>query len=146
MRKDNKQACKDYYYANRERILEQKRNKHPNYAVWHGMLQRCSNSNRADYKYYGGVGISVCERWQDFKLFLEDMGERPTKSHTLDRIDGSLGYYKENCRWATRTEQSANLKSNRNISIEGEIYTLSSLARTLDVSITWLSDKLNKNK
>lgn len=79
----------------------------PTYKTWLGMKQRCLNSNHTAYKYYGAKGKSVCDRWLKFENFLEDMGERP-KEKTLDRIDSRLGYFKENCRWATFVEQQAN--------------------------------------
>jgi hypothetical protein len=57
---------------------------------------------------YGGVGITVCERWRSFAKFLADMGERP-RDKTIDRIDGTKGYYKENCKWSTDIEQQRNM-------------------------------------
>lgn len=79
----------------------------PTYVCWNNMIQRCTNENRQDYQYYGGIGITVCSEWYKFKNFLEDMGIKP-KDLTLDRIDVDKGYYKENCRWATRHEQRLN--------------------------------------
>ncbi len=86
--------------------------RHLNWAVWHGMKQRCNNENRSDYVYYGGAGIGYDPKWETLAGFNEDMGDRPSMSHTLDRRDGTKGYSKENCRWATRKEQSRNQKNN----------------------------------
>jgi hypothetical protein len=79
------------------------------YKSYDSMIQRCHNVDSPDYSRYGGKGITVCARWRkDFLNFLEDIGDRPSKHLTLDRIDNSLGYYKENCRWATAQTQSEN--------------------------------------
>jgi hypothetical protein len=80
----------------------------PEYAIWSSMRDRCRNKQNAHYKYYGGRGISVCERWaENFEAFYQDMGPRP-QSLTLDRINNDGNYEPGNCRWATRSQQSAN--------------------------------------
>jgi hypothetical protein len=81
----------------------------PEYRVWADMKNRCLNSSLKNYVNYGGRGISVCDEWENsFVKFIEDMGKRPSKKHTLDRVDNNGNYNKVNCRWATKTQQSRN--------------------------------------
>ena len=85
------------------------------YETWEQIIQRCTNPRDINYIKYGGRGITVCERWlHSFIAFYEDMGERPSKSHSLDRIDNSLGYFKENCRWTTWSVQNINKRPRKN--------------------------------
>jgi len=87
------------------------------YETWRGMKGRCLNKKRNDYKYYGGRGIKVCERWLEFKNFLDDMGERP-EGKTLDRKDNDGNYEPSNCRWATKQEQQLNRNNYTGLSKE----------------------------
>ncbi len=97
------------------------------YKTWHMMLQRCLNPNNAAYADYGGRGITVCEEWRDFSAFYADMGDPPAL-HTLDRTENSLGYNKDNCRWATKKEQGNNRRSNLFLTLNGVKKTLSQWA------------------
>lgn len=82
---------------------------HPIFRVWVDMKHRCSNPNHAQFYYWGGRGIKVCDRWENsFPNFLKDMGDRPTPQHQIDRINNDLGYFPENCRWATPSENQRN--------------------------------------
>lgn len=85
----------------------------PEHYIWRSMLSRCNNPKDRSYRYYGGRGIRVCDSWKDYRVFLSDMGPRPSVSHSLDRIDVNNGYSLENCRWATRSEQQQNKTSTR---------------------------------
>lgn len=80
------------------------------YTSWVEMNRRCKDDPACrDYARYAGRGITVCERWRnDFAAFLSDMGERPGRGYSIDRIDNNRGYEPGNCRWATRVQQRRN--------------------------------------
>ncbi|MCP1852773.1 MULTISPECIES: hypothetical protein [unclassified Bradyrhizobium] len=90
------------------------------YAAWAHMIRRCTNPNDEKFPDYGGRGISVCDRWSNFANFHEDMGDRPSPHHSLDRIKNDEGYSKSNCRWSTRAIQTRNKRNNVRIVYRGE--------------------------
>jgi hypothetical protein len=110
-------AMRLWRIKNHEKTIEYKqqwraKNETPTWITWCGVLARCRNPNTKDYKYYGGRGIIVCDRWDtwkggSFSNFLADMGERPENT-SIDRIDNEGNYEPDNCRWATWSEQMAN--------------------------------------
>lgn len=105
------------------------------FKAWGGMLDRCRNPNTKGYARYGGRGIRVCARWrQSFVAFLEDMGSRPSRRHSIDRIDNDGDYEPGNCRWATRKEQMRNTRANVMVEHEGETLCLVEWAERCGIS------------
>ena len=120
-----------------------KRWQSPTYTSWINMRKRCIDPASPKYYQYGGAGITVDPRWDAFINFLADMGERP-EGKTLDRIDGTKGYSKENCRWSTITEQQQNMKSNVRVTYQGETHCISEWARRTGIHSTVLSYRIRK--
>lgn len=84
------------------------------YASWQAMKERCYRPKHISFKNYGGKGIKVCDRWlNSFKAFFNDMGLKPSKNHSLERIDSKKDYEPNNCRWATSQEQNQNQKTTK---------------------------------
>ncbi len=83
-------------------------NRAPEFNTWCKMRQRCDSPTTPDFANYGGRGIKVCARWYEFAAFLEDMGARPSTSHSIERVDNDRGYSPDNCVWATRIVQARN--------------------------------------
>lgn len=102
-----------------------RRQKSSEYSTWKEMRQRCGNPKHKRYADYGGRGITVCERWNDFATFFADMGSRPSPEHSLERIDNDGGYSPENCRWATNVEQARNTRANHKVRFRGKEMCLS---------------------
>ena len=84
------------------------RSRTPEYINWKGMIQRATNLNIPQASDYCGRGITVCDRWRKFENFFDDMGPRPSPTHSIDRIDVDGNYEPSNCRWATQKEQCNN--------------------------------------
>lgn len=82
--------------------------KPPEYLAWENMRKRCNNPSDPRFKWYGARGISVCERWNSFENFLADVGRRPSRKHSLDRINNDGNYEAGNCRWTTAIVQQNN--------------------------------------
>lgn len=98
------------------------------YNIWAQLKQRCFNKKHQAYKRYGGRGIEICSRWLQFENFLTDMGDPPSRQHTLDRVDNNNGYSKGNCRWATKKEQNRNARTNTNYTLGSKTQCLSAWA------------------
>lgn len=112
------------------------------YRSWAHMRERCNNPKNKNFLLYGGRGISVCPSWDDFSVFLADMGFAPTPKHTLDRIDNSKGYGPDNCRWATQTEQVRNRRNTKTVACNGVTLPVQEWASKVGVRAGLIKDRL----
>ena len=125
------------------------RSKTAEHQIWSQMKARCLNQRSANWPSYGGRGITICDEWRNsFEQFMSDMGPRPSKRHSVDRIDNGRGYSPDNCRWATLTQQARNTRSNRMIEYGGCSRPLAEWAELLPICIeaSALSHRLDKLK
>jgi len=107
------------------------------YKTWSRIKRRCLNKNDPDYIDYGGRGITICDRWmQSYKNFLDDMGRKPSKSHSIERVDVNAGYSPDNCKWATDLEQARNKRTSINIEFKGETKPLKEWCTILGLKYT----------
>lgn len=95
------------------------------YQTWRSIKKRCLLKTSPEFYNYGGRGIKICDRWLSFKYFYEDMGDKPSPRHSIDRIDNNGDYEPNNCRWATQKEQSNNTRVNVFLSYKGKTLTIS---------------------
>lgn len=109
------------------------------------MFARCYNHNDKRYDRYGGRGITVCERWQDFDKFLLDMGEKPN-GMTLDRIDNNGSYSPENCKWSTPKEQARNRHTSKIIEYHGQSKSLAEWCELLGLNYIRTLGRINNCK
>ncbi len=132
------------------------RSRSPERAIRYGMIQRCHNEKNPSYEDYGARGIRVCAGWlASFDAFLDVMGPRPSRGHSVERIENGRGYdcgrcddcaargvTKTNCRWATKTEQNRNTRQNVLLTVNGERRCASEWARLRGVPLTLLIDRV----
>lgn len=115
------------------------------YNIWSSMKARCYNTSNISYKNYGHRGIKVCEAWKDdFSKFIRDVGPRPSKRHSLDRVDNNGDYSPTNCVWSLPEVQQNNKSNNRIINYDGRSMTLAQWSRELCVGHTTLDNRLKK--
>lgn len=125
--------------------------------IWNGMKQRCHGISTVAWEYYGARGITVCARWREsFEAFLEDMGPRPSREHSVERRDNDGGYHcgtcpecvgagrAPNCRWATRAEQARNKTNSLLVAHGGREQTLAEWSRELGIHYATLRDRYQR--
>lgn len=134
-----RQLC-DMHYKSRQRSECRE------YGIWTDIRQRCLNPNDPCYPGYGGRGIKICDRWlESFHNFFNDVGQRPTSKHQLDRIDNDGNYEPSNCRWATRVEQANNKRNNVLLTAFGKTLTSAQWGRELGLKPATIRRRLKYN-
>lgn len=147
-------AAKNHKHGMRKRVGGSP----PEYFVWKQMRNRCNTTTDYHWERWGGRGITICKRWDDFQAFLKDMGPRPSPKHQIDRQDNDLGYWcgkpecpecgpagrKPNCRWVTAKEQARNKRNNVRVEVDGTSYTLADLADEYGIRYGCLASRLRK--
>ncbi len=114
------------------------------YGIWLGIKYRCTDPKSSGWELYGERGIRICSEWEfSFETFVSDIGPRPSKQHTIDRIDSDGDYCKENCRWATPKEQNRNLRTNTKLTAFGETKLLLEWAEQLGLNTNTIHTRLH---
>jgi hypothetical protein len=133
-RENNIKRCQTHGKAN-----------HAEYKAWIAMRVRCYRKLGKGYPDYGGRGIKVCDRWlKSFDDFYHDMGPRPSKGHSIDRIDNNGNYEPSNCKWSTRTQQNNNTRKTNFITIDDISLPIQEWARRFNISIGAIQGRLKK--
>jgi predicted nucleic acid-binding Zn ribbon protein len=115
----------------------------PEYKLWKGIKSRTLNKNNPKYCKYGAKGVSICDRWKDdFPAFYKDMGPRPSKQHSIERINNNVGYEPGNCIWALAKVQANNTSKNKTYSLNGLTLTVAQWADRTGISYTALYYRL----
>lgn len=119
--------------------------KSPEYKTWAGMITRCENPNVPEYKMYGGRGIRVCDEWRNsFEAFYAYIGNKPSRKHSIDRIDVNGHYEPGNVRWATPDVQGANTRRNVYLTKDGVTLHASEWSRRLNICLPTLYGRLKR--
>lgn len=138
-------CLKSDFAASSARAIKHGRSRTPVYNIWKCIKARCNKPSHDAFERYGGRGITICERWENsFDNFLSDMGERPSSSHSIDRINNDIGYNKDNCRWATRIEQSRNTSKNVFIEHNGKRMCVVEWSELLGINSSTICNRLRK--
>jgi hypothetical protein len=117
----------------------------PEHALWIRMKQRCGNPNHSHYSYYGARGITVCQEWLDsYEAFLAHVGRRPSEKHSLERIENNGNYEPGNVKWATKTEQMNNRRTNHFVEWKGQRLTIAQWSRAIGVPFSTIKTRLKR--
>ena len=119
---------------------------HPLYATWSSMRSRCMCEKNPSFPRYGGRGITVCAEWDSFEQFVEDMGDRPSSEHSIERLDNNGPYAPWNCVWASKSAQANNRRNTIRVLVNGAQKTLMQLSADLGTTYMVLYKRLVVHK
>lgn len=123
------------------------KSKSPIYGIWANMLRRCDYPKADRYDSYGGRGITVCEEWRNsFEQFYKDMGDKPSREHSIGRIDNDGDYCPDNCRWETREEQSCNTTRTVKAEVDGQVMTAKQISDKYSVPYHSIIGRIHSGK
>lgn len=114
------------------------------YGTWQSMLHRTRSKKAINWENYGARGIKVCDRWLDFRNFIDDMGKAPSPKHSIDRIDVNGDYEPNNCRWATPKEQNNNKTNNKLLTYDGKTMNLTQWSERLGIDRMLVGNRLRR--
>lgn len=145
LRSGDSQSCGCLNLEQKQAAGRHRMSRTTEYKTWQGMKSRCFLESDPNYHRYGGRGIMVCDAWREsFDQFFADMGPKPTRRHSIDRIDNNGPYTPNNCRWALPKKQARNKRSNHVLSHQGQTKTLIEWAELLGMRERALSMRLLK--
>ncbi len=114
------------------------------YNAWRGMRQRCLSPDNPEYERYGARGIKVCERWRSFENFIADIGEKPSPSHSIDRINNDMDYSPDNCKWSTPKEQARNRRTSLMLEFNGIRQSAAAWGEQVGVGYKIISQRIKR--
>ena len=130
-------GCKIGFSSGNSKLVE--------YKIWLGIKNRCYNKNYMHFDSYGKRGIKVCDRWlESFENFLEDMGKRPSKEFSIDRIDVNKDYSPENCRWVDQKTQARNKRNTKIVNYKGVEKPVIELCEELNLNYSKIISRLKR--
>jgi hypothetical protein len=113
------------------------------YKTWQAMIERCRNPNNSGYHLYGARGVRVCPEWSaSYQAFRDDMGDRPSDRHSIDRIDPNGDYGPSNCRWATPNQQARNRRDSNNLTLNGVTRNIADWSDSIGISVGGIKKRL----
>lgn len=117
------------------------------YKTWRGIKGRCLNKNHHAFVHYGGRGITICDEWKkSFENFYRDMGEKPSKNHSIERIDNEIGYCKSNCKWILKNKQNFNKRNNIILKFDNQEKSLGEWCKELNLPYRVIHNRIYKLK